>query len=104
MGIDNRGVLRNKSVSYAGAVNDITLNFVDSGTDTETAIYFDLGYPARVFVIRPSANVLITEINNQTLDEPLSVSTNGFSWSRHLQWSSCKINISEASTVRYTTV
>lgn len=98
MGRDDRSTIENRELNFAVATNDITIYFNDAGTDTATTYYMGLYSTAKVVIIRPTANIIITEINNQTLKEPITVTTSGFSWSEFMIFDSLKFDTQTVNT------
>ena len=65
------------------AIVDYEIN-IGAGTETATVKYLNKGCLGTGFVLRPSATVTIVQINNKVLRNPITVTTAGFSVSKHL--------------------
>lgn len=92
----------NSDILIADADTAITYLFNQDGTNTATTKYFNLNDPARALSVRVDKTVQIEEINNEVLDDPITVTTNGFNdsigaWHRH-KYIQMKIRIVSATT------
>ena|SRR3990167_6062761 len=57
------------------AVSEVTINIMDSGTDTTTARFLDLGSPAIGIVLTATEDISITKINGKLLKNPRTLAT-----------------------------
>jgi hypothetical protein len=68
----------------ATSVGDYTFYIAGSGTETETTKYLNKGSLGTGFVLRPDNPVTIVQVNNKVFRNPITVSTAGFSVSKHV--------------------
>ena len=88
----------NKEPTIA-SISAVEFVFNESGTDTATAYYYDLGSGGAYHVsIRPSATVLITKVNGVTLSNPITVSTAGY-FDKQIEWHTCTIETTAINTI-----
>ena len=66
-------------------LDDITINVPSSGTETENIKYLNKGSLGTGLVIRPSATISIVRIGQKTYRHPITVTTAGISWNKHLR-------------------
>ena len=69
----------------AADTNDITIYIAGTGTESATVKYLNKGSLATGFTLRPSNTVSIVQIGSKVLRNPITVSTAGFSWNKHLR-------------------
>lgn len=69
----------------AATTDDVTINIPSAGTETATTKYLNKGSLGTGFTLRPSAAVGIVQIGQKTYRNPITVSTAGFSWNKHLR-------------------
>lgn len=68
----------------SNAIVDYEINIPSTGTETSTKKYLNKASLGTGFVLRPSATVEIVQINEKVYRNPITVSTAGFSVSKHL--------------------
>ena len=69
----------NKEPLIPTSGTEVTFDFVGTATDTATTYNFGLGRQGAYHVrIRPSATVVIKELNGRTLSYPITISTDGY--------------------------
>ena len=69
----------------AATTDDVTINIPNSGTETSITKYLNKGSLGTGFTLRPSATVGIVQIGQKVYRNPITVSTAGFSWNKHLR-------------------
>lgn len=69
----------------AATTDDITIYISGSGTETATTKYLNKTGLATGFTLRPSAAVGIVQIGQKVYRNPITVSTAGLSWNKHLR-------------------
>src|SRR3990167_6954429 len=67
------------------AIVDYEINIAGTGAETATVKYLNKGSLGTGFVLRPSETVTIVQVNNKVLRNPITVTTAGFSVSKHLR-------------------
>ena len=67
------------------AIVDYEINVAGTGTETATVKYLNKGNLGTGMVLRPSDTVSIVSIDNVTFRNPITVTTAGFSVSKHLR-------------------
>lgn len=70
--------------SSSTAIEDFTFNIPGSGTETSTTKFLNKKSLGTGFVLRPSATVTIVQVNEKVLRNPITVTTAGFSVSKHM--------------------
>ena len=87
------------TTSPTTAIVDYTINTL-TGTETETTKYLNKGSLGTGFVLRPSATVSIVSIGKKVFRNPIMVSTEGMTVSKHLEdFSSIVIRTTATSTI-----
>lgn len=66
-------------------LNDITITIAGSGTEDANTFYLNKGSLGTGLVIRPSATIGVVSIGQKTYRDPITVSTAGKSWNKHLR-------------------
>lgn len=68
----------------ATAIVEYEFNIAGTGTETDTVKYLNKGSLGTGLVLRPSAPVEILQIGNKVYRNPITVTTSGFTVSKHL--------------------
>ena len=77
----------------------VTLHFKDSGTDSDSAKYFNLGSEAKKVSITNNKIATITYINNQELKTPRTLGTAiANTWSSGIEWGDIVVAADQDST------
>jgi len=66
------------------AIVDYEINIAGTGTETATKKFLNKGSLGTGFVLRPSDTVTIVQKDNKIFRNPITVTTAGFSVSKHL--------------------
>ena len=77
----------------------VTLHFKESGTNTDSDKYFNLGQFAKVVRIVNNKIATITHINGVELQSPITLGTaNANAWTRGIEWGSVTVRADQDST------
>ena len=78
----------------------VTLNFRDSGTDSDSLKYYNLGSEAKKVLIRNNKIATITHINNSEKKTPVTLGTaTPNTWSSGIEWGTIVVAADQDSTV-----
>ena len=74
--VDNRGEVW-ENIEFVGGSNEtITVDVLNSGTETSNAKFLNLQRSANGFILRPTDNIQIISINGVTFRDPITVAIN----------------------------
>ena len=94
-----RNVVENDEWNIA-AVSEVDIDMINSGTDTTTTRYLNLGSPALGILLSASEDISITKINGRLLKNPITLATGTtFVIKDRLQFRSLQVSTSATNTI-----
>ena len=89
---------RENIIFTLNAGESVTCNFRDSGADTATNKYFDLGSEAKKVAITVGKAAAITHIGGQELKSPRTIPTGGLVHKNGIEWSKITVRADQDAT------
>ena len=90
---------RNNKIFVLNSGQTMTLNFKDSGTDTSSNKYYNLGSEAKKVKITNNKIAKITHIQNQEQDFPITLGTaNANTWRDGIEWGTIVVRADQDTT------
>jgi len=91
---------RDNLIFSLNAGESMTLDFRNSGTNTTTKRFYNLGSHAKIIQIIVNKIATITKIENKELQSPMTLGTdNANTFRRGIEWGSIVVEADSASTV-----